>query len=64
MIRPSDYKCPMTREKCSANCPWCIEIELEDKDWITTVREYECAIRVIAWSVSEEKNLERRTGWN
>lgn len=52
MIRPSDYKCPMTREKCSKNCPWIVEMEVEDPEEEWLVREYECAIRVIAWSAS------------
>lgn len=58
MIRPSDYKCPMTREKCSKNCPWIIEMEVEDheEEWLD--REYECAIRIIAWSVSLEERRE------
>lgn len=58
MIEPFKYKCPLTREKCSANCPWCIEMGVEDKDDCWIVREYECAIRVIAWSVSDSENRE------
>ena len=54
MITPTDYKCPLTKEKCSKNCPWCIETEVEDSEDEWLVREYECAIRVIAWSASSE----------
>ena len=53
MITPTDYKCPLTREKCSKNCPWCIETEVEDFDAGYIDREYECSIRIIAWSLSD-----------
>lgn len=55
MIRPSDYKCPMTREKCSKNCPWIVETEVEDHEEKGPDQEYECAIRIIAWSASSAR---------
>lgn len=58
MIRPSDYKCPMTRERCSKNCPWIIEMGVEDHEEERLDREYECAIRIIAWSATSEGRRE------
>lgn len=58
MITPTDYKCPLTREKCSKNCPWSIETEVGDFDAGYILREYECSIRIIAWSVSSEGRRE------
>lgn len=63
MITPTDYKCPLTREKCSKNCPWCIETEVEDPkrsgSFESTNAQFESSP-----GLHHSKGRERRIKWS